>query len=322
MNRLHAGELGALAIFVCVFCTGCPGAQERICPERVLSAEELVALHNARALPIEQLWARADTEVWWREDGRERHYRLPSGNLVLRRDPADPLATPAFILRGTELGSEVFRMGIDPASGVYYFWITPPGEGGSGWSGRLANLDRPNEIGFDPTQLLSVLGVLPWSSDPGAPPYIASTAETTPCVYELHFLAPRPDGRGLFVQREVWIDRHEGPHQPIRTRLFRADGEPVMVARTYPGQQPGQRGYFAPVQTAAAEADWPLMPERIDVSWPQAGVRLRLRLSQMTTTRPVPDSTYQFSPPPGLELRDLDAPPAPPLASAEMSEDR
>ena len=68
-------------------------------------------------------------------------------------------------------------------------------------------------------------------------------------------------GGGMYVQREVWLDRHEDTHRPEKILLFDPAGRVVMEA---------ELGRYEKIAAAGEEADWPVMPTDIRITWPQA----------------------------------------------------
>ncbi len=258
------------------------------CPGELVTWDQLVDEHNANAEKVPALWAIADVEL----NIRGWKFRLPDGTVRLAKNADAPYGPQDFILRAKEVTEELFRLGVDAVNAEWYVWAKPPNRESFARWGRLADLHRPGweSPPVDPSQLLSVLGVLPWRFDAeGTHQAVAYTASTKPCVYKLLFVAPRkPAGAGMYVQREVWLDRHEGAHRPEKVLLFDPAGQIVMEA---------DLGDYQKIEAAGDEADWPVMPTDIRIAWPQApsdSIRsIRLRLHGQTTENPTRDAAYR-----------------------------
>jgi len=262
---------------------------------------ELLDRHNANAAKIPSLWAVADVEIALADGSR---YRLTQGRLLLRKRPEDPFGPQDFMLRGKEIGREFFRMGVDAAGGMYYFWINATEEVRLARWGKLADLHRPGHesLQVDPTQLLGVLGVLPWPWQADEPWRVVHKAMADPCVDVLMFVAPRPAaaGGGLYVQREIWLDRNAETRRPMKVWLYDPWGRCVMAA---------DLSDYRRIETSAEKADWPVMPSDIRITLPAAAgeagkgdavriTSIRLRLSGQTVEseeQPIPPAAFRWS---------------------------
>lgn len=294
------------------------GGCKPACPAELITVEEIVQRHNRAVEPLANLQTRAEITLTLRRPDR-LPMRLPSvsGNLLLKRNPDDAAGLPAFLLRGRELSQELFRAGSDPAAGAYYFWYDVGGESGAWW-GRFEHLGKPRAgLLMDPTQLVHVLCVLPWPSDWPGPPVLLR-AERDTCRYVLQFVAPKPVG-GLYVQREVYLDRRDPALRPREVRLYDLFSRVVMIARL---------SDYQPVQLPAAEGpppeDVPQIATRIDIEWvvyptdeltdkPAERVEaphpsaLRLRLSSVQVREDLPAGVFEMDIPPHVPAIQVDA---------------
>ena len=275
MIRLSPAAAWVAMGLACVVLVGC-GPKPRLCPDTVYTVEDLVAQNNANAAKVPQLRARAELirVKYTNEQNQSKEYSL-EGTLDLRKAPDDPFGTQDFMLRGkVGLGAEVFRLGTDAKNQLFYLRIQVPGETGDtrGCWGRTADLPglqaastgkQGGISGFDPAQLLTVLGVMPWPADFDT---VLSNELSDICAYEVQFLGPRPGG-GVRLTRKVWLDRYEPSHRPTRVQLYDSLGRVTMDARL---------GKYRAIQTADPEEQWPVMPTDIQANWPLAKFSMRL----------------------------------------------
>ncbi|MCK4626819.1 MAG: hypothetical protein KAV00_16020, partial [Phycisphaerae bacterium] len=177
MNR----RITLLSIAGLIFLGGC-----QPCPEKFVSTETLVAEYNANASRVPKLWARARIRVTFSDEkGWSFSWGstspLASGNAILLLDKGDNPSEPVdFVIIGKEI-AELFRIGTDSASGLYYFWGNLGNRGGA-WFGRTKFAGAPGVKGIplDPLQLLEILGVteLP-AVQAGAMPAVVMTLQNT-----------------------------------------------------------------------------------------------------------------------------------------------
>jgi hypothetical protein len=106
--------------------------------------------------------------------------------------PGEP-PRPSFVLMGREVGTDLFRLGLDARAGRYYFWYSL-GREGHAWHGRQEYAGAPDveAMPVDPTQLVEVLGVTELPDRPGTLPAAAMTLQTDPCAYVVCCLKPQP----------------------------------------------------------------------------------------------------------------------------------
>jgi len=143
---------------------GCP---RRPCPERSVSLVELVDQHNANASRIRKLWARARIRVTLSDEsglrlawGSTSALAPSNGYVMLSKEPVFSPSGPGpsdrvnFVLIGREM-SDLFRLGLDARSGLYYFWYRL-GDRGEAWYGRTeyAGAPKAESMPIDPTQLV------------------------------------------------------------------------------------------------------------------------------------------------------------------------
>lgn len=287
---------------------GCPRKTVQVmapCPTEVVSLEQLIAQHNQQAGMAPQLWSRIDRiDVTFLDDkGKPKSYTLTSGYLLLRKSPGDPLGPQDFLVTGREGNKDIFRLGSDATGGVYYFWYDVSRDQQGGRWGRYANLNRPGmqATGFNPTQLVNVLGLLPWPTRLEEPPFPTAVAELDPCVYLMRFYATRPGRQGFYLEREVTLDRRDPAHRPTLVRLYDSFGRNVMVATP--------RNYAA-IGGASSASAGPEVATEVDIVWPLVernglkAIRLRLQKRDLTTAKALPESTFAFDPE-SLNIRDV-----------------
>lgn len=322
---MTARLLAVVALGVLAACVGC-----QPCPDQLHTYDELAAEHNARVAEIRTLRAKAEITLTVEQPGAlPVTVRVTSGNLLLRKDPAEPFGMQSLLLRGRELNRELFRLGSDAEAGVYYFWVDA-GESLSGaWWGREAHIAKPGVVlPFDPTQLAGVLGVLPWPMQTAEPPYAilwprrpASAWADQPCEYAVRLLMPRPLRAGLYCRREAILDRRDDSHTVAQVNLYDTYSRPVV------------RATLERYQPVALREDWldpdspttpgPPVATRIDVRWTHyddadgltdrpgsAGVgrisRLQLTLRDVEALPELPARAFAFDPPAGLSATQVD----------------
>ena len=279
-----AVALGAMGL------TGCPPT----CPETKVSLEDLVIEYNTNVERAGRLWARARIEVTVRDPktklpfvwGSASPLAAPNGMLLLRKSKTTRLGPHDFVLIGREAGVELFRMGSSTADAAYYFWYAFGDHSGGFW-GRLALAGAPGIEGLpiDPTQLLAVLGICGLPDDFTQPPTVALTMSNDPCAYVATYLDRQPVTGRILFKREIYFRWEEGkPRRPFRVNFLDAGGVRVMTAKLKD---------YRPIQTGGEAA--PVIPTSIEIAWPQAGSRLRIRLSEMNTTKNPDPSVYGFT---------------------------
>ncbi len=264
------------------------------CPKTMASLDQLVDEYNANAARAPRLWSRARIEVTIRDPktklpftwGSASPLATPNALLLLSKSKTDPLGPHDFVLIGREAGVELFRMGSSTADAAYYFWYALGDRSGGFW-GRLALAGAPGVEGLpiDPTQLLTVLSICELPDDFTQPPTVALTMSDDPCAYVATYLDRQPvTGRILFM-REIYFRWEEGkPRRPFRIDFLDAAGVRVMTAKLKD---------YRPVKTG--DEDEPVLPTSIEIAWPKEGSRLRLRLSEMNTTKNPDPSVYGFA---------------------------
>lgn len=299
--------LGAALAVGALVAGGCPPTPPQVCPANFLSVEQILDAYNQNAAKVPNLWGRIQQiEVRLRGEGGDVDtYRIDRGHLFLSKVSTDPLDTPYFLVRGVMGNQEIFRLGTTAeqrppgaaaAAPLYYFQYEVSEDQRGAYWGHVSGLYGPGggTTTIDPVQLLSVLGVMPWPQGPGQPPFPMLTVHADPCAYIVHFALPRPGG-GLYVQREVWLDRASPTPRPVRVRLYDWQGRMVMQAD------------LSDYQPVAAEGDppgWPVMPGTIDITWPLVeqgltGLRLEVQEQDLATRAlapgvyDVPDTVFQ-----------------------------
>ncbi len=299
------------------------GCVQPSCPREHLSLETLVARHNANADKVDRLWARASIRVDFQDDkgrrvtwGSSSPLASPNGWVMLAKsapttmpasapcddgDQVEPSRQDAsFVIIGKEAGQDLFRLGVDRASGLYYLSYEL-GQDSASWYGRIALAGAPDvtNVRIDPMQLLEILQVtaLP-EMEPESLPAVVMTLQDNPCAYVVRYLKPQPVTGALKIWREVyfkWDDRQ--PALPYQVRLYDADGLCRVIADV---------GKYARIEADQKDAttqpaEPPIMPTEIRMVWPairdvQPYSMMSLRLSQMSTKKPFSDTTFKFRP--------------------------
>lgn len=264
------------------------------CPARHVPLEALAAEHNANAAKAPRLWARARI-AFQMTDARGRRIAwgstLPPSNALLMLDKRDGGGLD-FVLSGKELGTDLFRLGLDADAGLYYVWYGL-GEHGGAWYGRTALAGAPGvqAAPIDPMQLVSILGVteLPenWRHET---PTLLMTLDSQPCAYVVRYVAPQPMTGELKIWREVFYHWGEGPRRPFRVRLYDADGRMRMQA---------ELADYRPIAWLGAPEQAPVMPTDFRMVWPaipgvQPEAHLHMALGEMTTTKVLPPGGRVF----------------------------
>ena len=295
--------------------TGCPptcSEDYSRCPARYVSLRELVAGYNANAAAVPVLWARASVKVTL-SDGKGSSFSWgsaspladPNAVLILSKD-AQAAGPSDFVMIGRELSAELFRLGVDAAGGLYYFWYNF-GQRGEGWLGRCRFAGAPavKSVPIDPMQLVSILGVteLPEVA-PGKMPAVVLRLSGRPPAYVVSYLKPQPVTGELKLWREVSFHWSEDkPRRPFRVRLFDADGLCRMVAEV---------GEYKPIEWEGPPEKAPVVPTWLRICWPaikdvQSASSLEIRLSDMSTTHAFRRTVFRFRPPPGVPVKLVDA---------------
>ena len=292
--------------------TGCPAESlddYSGCPATYVPLRELVAGYNANAAAMPKLWARASVKVTLPDGkggwGSSSPLADPNAVLILSKDAKSP-GDDKFVMIGRELSVELFRLGVDAANGLYYFWYKF-GQRGECWLGRCRFAGAPavKSVPIDPMQLVSILGVteLPEVA-PGKMPAVVMRLSGGPPAYVVSYLKPQPVTRELKLWREVsfhWSD--DKPRRPFRVRLFDPDGLCRMVAEV---------GEYKPVEWDGPQDEAPVVPTWLRICWPaikevQSASSLEIRLSDMSTTHPFRETVFRFRPPPGIPVKLADA---------------
>jgi len=295
----------ALALAAVGLWSGC-----RSCPGTAVPLETLAAEYNANAAKVHRLWASARVRLTLRDEhGRSFTWGSTSplapynAQLRLWKEPSGP---PGFVLVGREL-TELFRVGIDAANGVYYVWYRL-GDMGRAWFGRteLAGAPGVRGVPIDPLQLVEIFGVTALPVEPGQLPAAVMTLQRNPCAYVVRYLKPQPITGRLKIWREVyfhWDDRL--PRRPYHIRLFDASGRCRVLADV---------GDYRPIEWDGPAGEAPVMPTEYHVRWPaiegvQPAAELHMRLSGMSTRRAFMRAFLDFRShlPPGIEPVQVDA---------------
>jgi hypothetical protein len=284
------------------------------CPTDYLSRGQLVAVHNANAANAPRLWARAAVQVHL-VDARGRAVdwgsTLLAPNALLFLDkaagdravgasgPTGPDAPEDFVLIGSESGQEIFRLGVSASDRVYYIW-TSVGSQAWGMFGHTALAGAPGggAIPVNPLDLSSVLGLTPLPADFARIPNVQMRLHDQPCecAYVLTLLDRQPVTGAIVARRDVYMDWDANrPPRPFRVDLLDDAGRAVMIARLKNYKPVAIVGEDAPAGPPA------VMPSDIEITWPKAGSRIHMVLSEMKTRKIDPDAfLFRDRMPPGV----------------------
>jgi hypothetical protein len=265
-------------------------------PETVQTLPQLITAHNDNANDIQKLWSRAKVEVTLRNaDGLQVTWGSvspaahPNALLILEKTP---IGTD-FVLIGREMaGIELFRLGQSHTEGAYYFWYNFGGQAAA-YYGQTALAGAPgiDDMPLNPNDLLSVLAIEPLPTDLTQLPAVTMRLEEghESYAYVLSHVTNQPVSRQILATRETrlrWSDTE--PADPTGIRFFRPSGATFMDA---------QLSNMSEVITDSDAA--PQMPTTMDLTWPdtKSGVtRLRIVLSEMSTTKEFDSRVFQFAP--------------------------
>jgi hypothetical protein len=280
-------------------------------PKTAVTLEQLVAEHNASAGRVEKLWANAAISVTMPSRRGNFNWTFSSGTLLLGKSPEHPLGPYNFVLIGKEAGSDAFRLGSNVEQNVYYLWARF-GDDGQIYRGRLNLAGAPGvDIPVDPTQLPAVLNVLEWPSDLTQIPTVTMTLHQGVCkgllcykpeyAYVLTYIDRQPLSNRILFKREVlvrWSDTE--PRRPYQVNFIDPAGKRVMIAKLadYKSIDLGE--------DADKSAPPVMMPTDIDITWPEKGSRIHLVLSDMTTTKGLPEGASKLVPPGNLPTTFVD----------------
>ena len=277
----------AVTMFLLAIAVGATGCVP--CPETHVTVDQLVAEHNANATRIPKIWSRAKIRLVVKQEGKlplawgsTSPLAPPNGLLLLFKRP-EPLGPQDFLLLGyeTALGAPLFKLASSVDEGVYYLWYSV-GDNRGGWVGRHAFAGAPGtRIPIDPTQLVSVLGVLELPGDFTTLPTVTMRMSCDPCAYVVTFLDRQAVTNRIVYTRGVYFNWDDSElRRPFRVELFDSNGDLALVAKL---------GEYKPVDlgesaqpAAVGDAEPPFMPTDIRISWPGNGSSVHIVLSDMT----------------------------------------
>jgi hypothetical protein len=288
------------------------------CPDAFLPPGEVLARHNANANAVPRLWARAKIAVTLVDDkgrqftwGSTSPLASPNGLLLLFKDP-NGSGGHDFVLIGREAaGVELFRLGNDNERGVYYFWYSF-GERAGAWFGltRLAGGPGVEALPIDPTQLVSLLAIVPLPVEPNALPATVVTMQDTPgrCAYvATHVGAQAVTGNVLFKRRMYFHWATQEPPRAYRVDILDPAGRTALTADLADWKPIDVSALGEPPKTA------PVMPTRLDIAATPVDTRrgasvrrIQLVLSEVTAGEKAMRSATRFRPPPGVAATQVD----------------
>ncbi|MHC4984959.1 MAG: hypothetical protein ACYTFO_02260, partial [Planctomycetota bacterium] len=190
----------------------------------------------------------------------------------------DPLGPHHFVLIVREMaGVELFRLGVSPDEGVYYFWYSF-GDESAAYVGQsdLAGAPGTRSLAVDPNDLLSVLGVCELSRDFSQLPTVAMTMDRTPgdCAYVLNCISRQPESNQILIDRQMRFRWSAKRPRDLMTVHFRdANGVETMTA---------EMSEYQTIETGEDAIAPGRMPTRIRISWPESDSEIRIVLSEMT----------------------------------------
>jgi len=241
-----------------------------------LAPAEVLAAHNAWADSIQHIWSRtAVSLVMPRTESRGEHVRYDTdGHLFL-------IKPDRLFLHGQVVGQEVFKMGLDPER--FWLWVRPGTN--TVWTGRRGG-EGERRFLLSPADLLAVLGVFPIELSPDEP----AAFDTQPAQYVL--TEQRVFAGEKVPVRRIWFDRRT--LRPVRIDLFDESGVRVAVAELMRYERIGQVDVCTTYRVRFYGED---------------EVDLVLQLSDVRLDKAPPAAVFQYKPPPGVRVEDLDAGP-------------
>ncbi len=225
----------AAAIFPVLFAMGLAGCQQ--CPPAAVSIQRLVGEYNANAAAVPRLWAMARIRVTLIDPGSGLPFTWDTGDatsvLLLSKGPKK-LGPHDFVLIGRELGADLFRLGSDAESGVYYMWYKFGDEAGAWW-GRHEFAGAPGVtlLPMDPNQLLAVLGVCELPEQLDRLPAVAMRMNTEggKCAYVVSYIDRQSVSGRILFKRQVYFEwDKKRPRRPFRIDFLDAAGMRVVTA--------------------------------------------------------------------------------------------
>lgn len=245
----------------------------RVEPTRIGSREQLVERINAKSASMQSLWTAGNFELWLVRDGETQYLNGSLNLLYLRPD--------RVMLVGSKAGAgRIFEMGVNET----FFWLTAYHDVNKTWFGRHEATPRADVVlPARPDAIVSVLGLEP--IDPNDPELVFDDSGDD---YRLRFGS----------SRSVWYDRRTV--EPSRIEVYDRDGDVMVEAKV---SRP-RRVDFAPGALVMSE---------YDMTFPESGTRIIMRLEDLQTRRGgVPSAvTFRFDPNRvrSAEVVDLDAKP-------------
>ncbi|MBN1555017.1 MAG: hypothetical protein JXA11_09740 [Phycisphaerae bacterium] len=244
---------------------------------------KIVAEYNEAAARVPRLWARA--EVTYKESATGLPFSA-LGLLALRKS-ADPTQPADFFLLFREAGTEIGRLGVSTAEGVYYLWFQAGDRKSCRW-GRLPLAGAPGvkDMPIDPTHIPAVLAICELPADATTPPFVAQRISFDPCAYVLTYVDRQPITGKFLFKRDMYLRWAENePRRAFRADLFDANGLAVLTA---------EMKNYRPVAMEDVDDETPVeMPTDILMRWRKTGGELRLKLSNMTTADKVDPAAYR-----------------------------
>ncbi len=314
--------MAVLLAGITVVLGGCPQPPPR--PEAVVPREIVIAEYNDRAAAIPRLWARARMQVHL--EGPEGTVNwgstlgLSNAILILEKGSV-PLGPHNLFLQGKEAGQTVFQLGATLEDQVYYYWYDVFGRERGGIVVPLALADSPEaqRLPVDPLQILSMLCVTALPATFTDLPVVGMTIdESDPFerAYVLTYVDRTPPDGSIGFRREMLLHWSvDEPRLPFRIHLLDRRGVRTVTADV---------GDWEPIDVSAEPnppANPPMMPTKIDITFPESGSWIRLRLSKMTTDPEVFDPDvfllWEWLPFERRLLRVIGSPPPPTPAAEE-----
>ena len=155
--------LWGILVALCVLMSGC---QEQILPSEKqlrllridrphseISVKRLVAQHNAHVAGLDQVWARSDIRLKWRDENGKVRHETGDGVFILARPRR-------LVLTIGKLGEDVFWAGCDQSR--YWLFDLPADTVYHGRHGKpLGGEQRSLLLSISPGQVLHLLGLMP-----------------------------------------------------------------------------------------------------------------------------------------------------------------
>jgi hypothetical protein len=228
-----------------------------------LTLSQLIAKININNQKLSTLWASHSYEASIVDEKKQSHF--VSGDGVLLYRASDDLR----LIGSMDLIGTVFDLG----SNTNEYWLKIIPQIDALWYGRYADLNdaalSARQMPIEPDMILQVLGIEPIDPNPNDLPAPTLRFNNDADWYMVVWNVKLPDR--WVAQREVWYDRKST--LPMFVFLYDTNGRVVLRARL---------SDHRPVEmTGVPKANWPLVPGRYSLFFPESGSKMELTLNQV-----------------------------------------